>query len=384
VRSLDLQAINIVLNNFINDSRVLKTTKSLLSMGIDIHVVCLHEVGLPEHETLENLKVHRIKLKTRSWSKLKVVQLFKYAEFVWRVLREYRKSQIYHCNDLSALPIGVLAKLMNRGSKVIYDAHEYEINDVPNQSRLSIKLKYFIERFFIQFADEVITVSDSIADAYKGLYGIDKPHLVLNCPVYKSPGPHDLFREKFNISSAQRIFLYQGGLAKGRGIEILLQAFEESDDTELVLVCMGYGPLEGLVQEKASASSNIYFHPAVSPEFLLDYTTSADFGILFYQDNCLNHKYCSPNKMFEYLMAGLPVIVSNLHEMRRLVKKHGIGSIANENTVEGFKVGIQNILCLDYEKLRQNVEMTNKLYCWEQQETVLKKVYAGLFEAGNG
>jgi hypothetical protein len=88
--------------------------------------------------------------------------------------------------------------------------------------------------------------------------------------------------------------------------------------------------------------------------------------------------------MFEYLMAGLPVIVSNLHEMRRLVKKHGIGSIANENTVEGFKVGIQNILCLDYEKLRQNVEMTNKLYCWEQQETVLKKVYAGLFEAGNG
>jgi glycosyltransferase involved in cell wall biosynthesis len=83
-------------------------------------------------------------------------------------------------------------------------------------------------------------------------------------------------------------------------------------------------------------------------------------------------------------MAGLPIIVSNLYEMRRFVKKHGIGSIANENTVEGFKAAIQHILYLDYNKLRQNVETTNKLYSWEQQETVLKKVYAGLLETWKG
>lgn len=378
-----MQAVNIVLNNFVNDSRVLKTTKSLSNMGIDIRVLCLHEEGLQEHETIENIKVHRLRLKTRSWSKSRIVQLLKYIEFVYRVLKQYRKCQIYHCNDLPALPIGVIAKLMNRDSKVIYDAHEYEINDVPNQRPYSIKIKYFIERFFIQFADEVITVSESIARAYEKLYKIHTPYVVLNCPSFKSPSYHNLFREKFNLSPDQRIFLYQGGLGKGRGIEMLLQAFEEADGNTSILVCMGYGPLEALVKEKAAASQNIYFHPAVSPDVLLDYTSSADFGIIFYQDNCLNHKYCSPNKMFEYLMAGLPVIVSNLFEMRRLVEEHEVGVTANDNTVEGFKQAIERISSLDYNRLRKNVEVTNKIYNWEQQETVLKKVYTKVLDGAN-
>ena len=86
---------------------------------------------------------------------------------------------------------------------------------------------------------------------------------------------------------------------------------------------------------------NIYFHKAVSPDVLLDYTSSADFGISTIEDSCLSYRYCLPNKMFEYLMAGIPVIVSNLYEMKRLVESNMVGTVAKENTSDVLKEAIK-------------------------------------------
>lgn len=370
-----MKVVNIVLNNFTNDSRVQKTSEFLSKNGFEVTVACLHEAQLAEYEKKRDVDVHRIKLRSRSWPKNKVIQLIKYFEFLWRTVLHYRKVDISHCNDLNALPVGVMIKLMNRRCRVIYDAHEYEINDIPHQSKASIKMRYLLERFLIRFADEVITVSDSIAQAYADMYHIPKPHLVLNCPPYQSQSKQNLFREHLNIGREQTIFLYQGGLGRGRGIEILLRAFDAMEDNQNVLVCMGYGPLEDEIKQKADVSENIFFHPAVSPEHLLQYTASADFGILFYEDNCLNHRYCSPNKMFEYLMAGVPVITSNLVEMQRFVEEHQCGIFAPENTVEGFKSAIKQVLMLKYETLVANVKATNSKYNWERQELILSKIY---------
>lgn len=370
-----MKVVNIVLNNFTNDSRVQKTSEFLSKNGFEVTVACLHEGELPEFEKKRAVNVHRLKLKSRNWSKNKVIQLIKYFEFMWRVVRRYRSSDVCHCNDLNALPVGVMIKLMNRRCKVVYDAHEYEINDIPYQSRASIKVRYFLERFLIRFADEVITVSDSIAHAYAEMYQISKPHLVLNCPPYKPQEKQNLFRKNLNIRPDQTIFLYQGGLGRGRGIEILLQAFESMQDQNNVLVCMGYGPLGDEIKQKASVSENIFFHPAVSPMNLLPYTASADFGISFIEDACLSYRYCLPNKMFEYLMAGVPIVTSNLFEMQSFVEKHQCGVFAYENTVEGFKSAIKRILMLNYETLLANVKATNSNYNWEKQELILSKIY---------
>ena len=143
---------------------------------------------------------------------------------------------------------------------------------------------------------------------------------------------------------------------------------------------MGYGELEGLVKEYANKYENIYFHPAVSPDILLDYTSSADFGILFYENNCLNHYYCSPNKMFEYLMAEIPVIVSNLYEMRKIVKENKIGVVAKENTPQGLKEAIENAIKLDFKELKENIQKVKAIYNWQEQEKVLLKVYKELIK----
>jgi glycosyltransferase involved in cell wall biosynthesis len=374
-----IKVLSIVLNNFKNDSRVLKENISLQNAGYHVKVVALHEEPLKEFEKVQCIPVHRVKLKTRAWSKYPLVQLIKYLEFIYRVIKKYRKTDILHCNDLNTLPAGVFAKMFNRKLKLVYDSHEYAINDTPYESKISIWLKYFIERILIQFADKVITVSNSIANEYKRLYNIPKPSLILNCPRYHEQQKKDIFRNEFNIRSDQNIFLYQGGLSHGRGIEILLETFKIIDDDNSVIVFMGYGPLEGLIKESSKEYENIYFHPAVPPDELLDFTSSADFGISTIEDSCLSYRYCLPNKMFEYLMAEIPVIVSNLIEMRRLVENNRIGIVAKSNTLAGLQEAITEALQLDKKILQKSIQIVKNIYNWEEQEKVLLNLYKDLY-----
>ena len=251
-----------------------------------------------------------------------------------------------------------------------------EINGLKGFQKTLTKI---LEKFLIRYASKVITVSEAIANEYKKIYPfIEKPSLVLNTPPYKEIVKKDIFREKFNIDKETTIFLYQGGLSSGRGIEILLDTFKLIDNATSAIVFMGYGELEEMIKQASKEYENIYFYPAVSPDILLDYTSSADFGILFYENNCLNHNYCSPNKMFEYLMAEIPVIVSNLYEMKRLVEDNNIGVVAKENTPKGLKEAIKEAVRLDKKKLQQNIQKVKEIYNWEEQEKVLLKLYEEL------
>jgi len=369
---------SIVLNNFKNDSRVLKENISLQKAGYDVKVVALHEEPLKEYDEVQNIPVHRVKLKSRGWSKQKLIQLIKYFEFIYKVVMQYKRSDIIHCNDLNSLPIGVIIKIFfNKNAKIVYDAHEYE-TELNGLKGVQKKLVKWLEKRLIKYADKVITVSDAIADEYVKLYDIEKPALVLNTPPYKEIEKKNIFRETLGIKENQTIFLYQGGLSKGRGIEILLEAFKTIDNENAVIVLMGYGPLENLIKETSKEHKNIYFHQAVSPHVLLDYTSSADFGISTIEDTCLSYRYCLPNKMFEYLMAEIPVIVSNLYEMKRLVETNKIGTVAKENSPDGLKEAIEKAVKLDKIELKTNIQKLKTIYNWEEQEKVLIKLYEEL------
>ena len=301
-----------------------------------------------------------------------------YVLYILMILKSGEKFDVMVCNDLNTLPIGVLFKLVkNKNIKIIYDAHEYE-TEINGLNGIRKKLTKWQERLLIRYVDKIITVSDSIAKEYTRLYAVPKPYIVLNCPKYQEVTKQNLFRESLEIRSEQVIFLYQGGLSRGRGIETLLDAFSSLESDQYVLVCMGEGPLESLVQKKAKQYSSIFFQPAVSSQILLNYTASADYGIFFYEDTCLNHRYCSPNKIFEYIMAGLPVLTSNLYEIKRLVEDNELGVVAEDNTVKGFTNAVNITLEQDYQKIKFKVEKIRHLYSWEAQEKVLYQVYSNL------
>jgi len=372
------KVISIVLNNFKNDSRVLKENISLQKAGYDVKVVALLEDGIDEFEVIQNVSVHRVKLISKDWSKNKLIQLVKYLEFSYRVVKQYKDADILHCNDLNSLPIGVLVKkFFNKDIKIVYDAHEYE-TEINGLTGIQKKLTKKLEKSLIKYADRVITVSNAIADEYVKLYNIPKPTLVLNTPPFKKIQKRDIFRETLNISKDKTIFLYQGGLSSGRGIEILLDTFKSIDDEKSVIVFMGYGPLEDLIKASEKTYKNIYFHKAVTPDVLLDYTSSADFGISTIEDSCLSYRYCLPNKIFEYLMVEIPVIVSNLYEMKRLVEQNNIGVVAQENSPNGLKEAILKAVQMDKEELQQNIQEVKEVYNWEEQEKILINLYKEL------
>jgi glycosyltransferase involved in cell wall biosynthesis len=170
----------------------------------------------------------------------------------------------------------------------------------------------------IGYADVVITVSPSIADEYVLMYGIKRPALVLNAPEYKEVEKRDIFREKFGISKECKIFLYQGGLSPKRGILEFARYIDGREN--LAYVIMGYGVLEDEIKEFAKSSENVFFHEAVPPDVLLEYTSSADIGICIEEPICRSWDYALANKLFEYLMVGLDVVVGGVSEMKRFVK----------------------------------------------------------------
>lgn len=367
-----------VLNSFKNDSRVLKENISLQKAGYDVTVVALHESPLAERETLAGISVHRIKLKSRAWPKQRLVQLLKYVEFIFRAVGAYRQSDILHCNDLNTLPIGVIIKrVFNRDAKIVYDAHEYETeqNGLGGWRKRIVK---WLERGLIGYADAVITVSGGIADEYVRLYGIPRPALVLNTPLRRPVVRKNLFRDTFGIGEEQAISLYQGSLSRGRGIENIIETFKGMEASGQVLVLMGYGPLAKIVKEAAAAHRNIYYHEAVPPEVVLDYTASADVGLSLIENSCLSYYYCLPNKVFEYAMAGLPVIVSGLYEMRRIVEAYGIGAVIASDDEAGFRAAVEEIDAIGAETLQYNLERFAETFNWEAQEQVLLGIYKAL------
>lgn len=368
----------LVLNNFTNDSRVLKECKSLASAGYDVKVIALFDSGQAVDEVVSGVQIHRVKLWTRLLPKTRFFQVFKYLEFLSRVALRSRGYDIYHCNDLNVLPAGVLIKLTtSQPVKIVYDAHEHE-SERNGFSALEKRITRFLERCLINRADKVLTVSDSIANDYVNIYKIGKPRLVLNCPYKQTISPMNLLRENLDIDESVKIFLYQGSLSKGRGIERLLRAWAEMNPPDKALVFMGYGPLETTIKE-ASSHQSLFFHPAVKPDVLLNYTSSADVGICLIEDTCLSYRYCLPNKMFEYIMAGLPVIASDLIEINKVVREHRIGAVASDISANCLNEAMSQLEAIGQAELSTNLVEASKKYCWEVQEEALLQEYAALY-----
>ena len=362
------------LSSLDNDTRILKSIRTLKKSNYTIESI---SNGTHKFFDFNNYNINYRAKRYFGIPKIgKVYLWFKILRLLSKLnLKEY---SIIHCNDLNTLPIGyIIKKFYNKDVKIVYDAHEYE-TEINGLSGVQKSITKRIERFLIKHADAVICVSNAIAEEYVKLYSIKKPALVLNTPALTTIVKKDMFRETLGIAKEKTIFLYQGGLSRGRGIEILIDAFKQINDDKSVIVFMGYGVLAETIKNTSKEYDNIYFHEAVSPEVLLEYTSSADFGILFYENSCLNHYFCSPNKMFEYLMAELPVIVSNLYEMKRLVEDNNIGVVAKENTPTGLRESIEEATKLDSKELEVNIQRVRHIYNWEEQEKVLISLYKGL------
>jgi glycosyltransferase involved in cell wall biosynthesis len=375
----------LVLNDFRYDSRVLRAAQTCVEMGGGATVFALHEPKLPPIEVIHGIHVRRFKLLTRPLSERISVQFIKYLEsfvhMLWAGL--ILRPNIVHANDLTTLPTGYLIARL-AGARLIYDSHELysDRGDLPLFPEWALKLALSCERVLAQRADCVITVSEGISREMGRRMGIRRPSVIRNMPARTSSWTEvkrnpRLLRERLGIREETPIVLYQGLIVKGRGLRTLVLAMTQVKHQSAVLVFLGNGPLVSELRSLANDSGlekRAYFHRAVSPDALPYWTADADLGIHPIAGNCSNHRLCLPNKLFEYIQAELPVIVTDLPEMRRVVVRYGVGEVFRDGDAKDLAVKIDSML-VNGHKYKLASRSAAKVLSWDDERHRLIDVY---------
>lgn len=310
-----------------HESRILRITDALAGWLFFTHIF-LVGMASDQREPIESIDDARTICRlpvSFADSRSLMWRLLRFLSWYIAVLRRFGREPVscVNAHSLSTLPLGWLLKLRT-GAKLIYDTHELE-TETLNMKGARQRLAKIVEAIFIRSADAVIVVGPRIADWYRRAYrGID-PVVVRNLPI-KPPDTTrlDLFRDRLRIKPTDLLFFYQGVLAEGRGIETTLAAFSKAS-TDRHVVFLGYGPMVEEIQEYSRRHPNIHFLPAVPPHEVRQYTQSGDIGLCLIEPKCLSYTYCMPNKLFEYLGAGVPAVVTSLPELATIISESGAG-----------------------------------------------------------
>jgi len=349
-----------------------------------VEVAGFMEPGYSESEALEDGRtIWRAALRTRGLPKDLVSQGIKYAEWYRQLVRRYRQAPlgVIHCHDLAPLQIAVRLKQLT-GARLIYDAHELETETV-GAGGLRQRLAQSLEKRLIPKVDSMITVSPSIQSWYAERYPGTPIHLVRNIP--EAPGDaHDIvpLREQFGVPEEALLFLYLGGLGTGRGIETALEAFQQQGVPHHILF-MGSGPLTNAIRDAAGRDARIHYKEPVSPGEVIAHAAGADVGVSLIQDVCLNYRYCLPNKLFESLLSGLPVLASNLPDQAAVVDQHGGGWVV-ENDPTSVAAFLRGLTRAEGLALRQGLAERASGLTWENESKTLTALYENLLRDGGG
>lgn len=386
-------AVHIHLNTFENQSRVLKETKSLIDHNIVDKIIVVAQ-GNESLEGFEQIDENRAVYRSRShiirrylsknelphgyglYTLIHYVELFKFVIDMIRIVRN-EKPVFINLHKIHLLKYIPFLKIVSPQSKLIYDTHELETetNGLRGWRKKFYKLQ---EKLFIKSFDHVFVVSSSIENWYRKTYSISNVTTIMNCPYPRAIHESNIFRKELGIDEESLIFIYQGGLSEVRGISLLLNAFIELNDPMYNIVFMGYGDLEDKIKSASKMHDNIYFYDAVPPDRVLEYTASADVGLHAIKNTCLNHNYCLPNKLFEYLTAGIPCIVPDLFEMSKYIKEERAGFLFKQEVIGDLIQEIKNISKEDGMLLKQNILETQKKYNWINEEKKMIRVYVNI------
>lgn len=384
--------LHIVTNDFSSDNRVLRSALASQRMGTQAIVYALHRRrhGLPDRERKEGVPVYRFRLKSLNWPRYLPFQIIKYFEAVVRMSAHSRKLKpaVVHANDLSGMIVGFLITKLNN-AKLVYDSHELlsETRGTLAYPKVVAKLLLCIERLLAVRADAVITVSAGIADKMAVKLGISTPAVIRNLPNKKNVklncNGHPL-RHALKLGREKSVILYQGGIGPGRGAQVLLESMLEVKHPDTVLVFLGNGSMVKGLKKRArdlNLEKIVYFHPAVESSVLPHWTADATIGVHPMEGICLNHLLALPNKIFEYIQAGLPVIVSNLPEMSKIVHEYGVGEDFADRNASELAAKINGMLAdtVMMERYKQAAIIASQKLNWEREQEKLIRVYRRLF-----
>lgn len=290
----------------------------------------------------------------------------------------FRKSHVLVSNDLDTLlPNYLISKL--KGIPLVYDSHEI-FTEVPELVGQNFKQGVWrrVERWIFPKLKNVFTVNQSISDWFYDKYKV-RPLVVRNMPRRAKTAVAAVSRDELNLPSNKRIILLQGaGINVDRGSEELVLAMKHVTDCLLLIV--GSGDVIPALKEmvaRENLSDRVQFTGKVPHEILEQYTSIADLGVTLDKPTNINYRLSLPNKIFDYIRAGIPVLCSDLPEVARIVRDYKVGVVADSFDPKKLAETISKALnSPEYQNWKLNTIKAAEELSWETDEINLKNVYS--------
>lgn len=376
-----------VLGKVVTDPRVMREAIALAEAGFLVSIVDIEDVATKAlQEDVSGVHIKHIIIP--DWNTSRRLQLLFFIRavrvFILSILYMLQSdADIYHAHDMKALAACYIAACIRR-KPLIFDAHELppEESSIVFWQRLNALLKHFLS-WIVPRCAGVITVSLPIAKEIHQLYRGPEVTLIRNFPLYKPPMRSDRLRKHLGLSSDVRIALYQGGVQPNRGLDKLVYSAPFLADN-IVIVLMGKAMEATLVElneiiEREGVANRVKILPARSYEELLDWTASADIGLnILPVDYSLSIKWCLPNKLFEYLMVGLPVLTSELDAVIEVVETYDVGRVLPSLAPLDVATAINGLLADSnvLEQMRKNaLHAAEYEFSWEKERVHLIDLY---------
>lgn len=386
-------------------SRGLRVARSLAAAGYDVEIAAIATADLPVEERDGDIVLRRY-APSGPWSRWafgaaprrrrggvrgRLVHLLDTAVKVaawpvhvrawWATLRrDLPPADLYHAFGILAIPValdlGRAARRTGRTGRVVYDVIDVilESNNVARVPAPVLAVYRWRERRWVRGADAVVTVNDPIADHLVRRWGLAaRPTVLLNCqPSWTPPEPRpDRIREATGIPAERKVVLFVGRLGRERGIDEAAEAVRGLEDAALVL--LGFGPWEDRLRsrDRNPAFAGRHFTlPPVHPDEVPVWTASADVSIIAVPANSLNQRLSTPNKFWESLTAGTPVVVGReLEVMRGIVEADRLGAAADPSDPADLARALREVLeqpPAELEAMRERcLRVTRDRYSWE-------------------
>jgi len=365
-----------VISDLATDMRVHKHALLLAGMGCDVTVIGRNRQGVIP-PAISGVKIRRIHV---LFNKGPAMYLAFNMLLFLRLLP--RRFDMYVSCDLDTLvPCFLVSGLY--GKKLVYDAHEYFTGQFGLAER---RMKYNIwkaaEKWILPELRHMITVSDSIAKLYHNEYGV-KPVVIRNLAP---PAGHLTRHDRITLGArpGELLVIFQGsGINEGRGGEELTDAMSRVEGVKLVIIGSGdiIDRMRRFVREKG-IENRIVFLPRMPWEEMMKYTICCDAGLSLDADNCTNHRYSLPNKLFDYISAGIPVVASNLPEVAAIIKEYDCGMILREVTpscIAEVLAELRDDRSL-LASLKENAGEARKDLTWEKEKVKEQKFFRDVMD----
>lgn len=382
-----------LMRHFDGDVRARRAAYTLQRAGFQVTVVDISGQPYSDEEVCEGIIVKHMRvpssfIRTRFKRGVLLRAIWIFASSTLFLI--HNPSDVYHALDLPALPACYLVARLRR-KPIIFESYELPLSTLPPRElsagrRLLQFLLAPLLRHIIPRCDGVIAVSPPIIQEMSRRYPGARLTLVRNIPPYQVMVKSNLLHQRLGLDAHTRIVLYQGHLQADRELDRLVYVAKFLKPN-VVLVLMGKSQPETLallesLMSREGVTERVKILPPVPYADLLRWTCSADLGLLIYSpDYSLNIRLCLPNKLFEFLMAGLPILTAPLDAVAEIVQTYAVGQIVSSLAPEAIAAAIHAMLD-DEQTLQQMrfnaLQVAQQCFCWEKEQQNLLDLYANI------